>query len=363
MKIINSIQNWFGGAKNATQNTANYANKQANAAWDNTQSAANNATDSIRNQASGTWDNAQSAINSATSNTGKQANQAWNKAGSAISGTAGAAANATNSIANKGAEMVGNASDEGKTAAGNISNQANETWQNASSSVSNMGIQSQNSGVWWKKALPLLLILAVGFWAVSYFTGTNPLSGLWGKTENSMQTLEASVDGAMESTSNAAGTAMGSVKGAFSTFSLPNGENIEFTKGSFGENLTTWLASDEIEEGKVFTFDNLNFATGSADLAEESKVQLNNLAQVLNAYPSVQIRIEGHTDNTGNAAANKLLSQQRAESAKEYLVTSANLDATRIATQGWGSEKAVARNDTPEDRLKNRRTDLVITQK
>ena len=236
-------------------------------------------------------------------------------------------------------------------------------WQASSSTVSNLGLKQQNNGSFSRKAIPLVLILAVGFWAVSHFTGINPLSGLWGNPESLIQTLEANVDGAMESTSNAVGTNMEVVKGALSTFSLPNGESLEFSEGSFGHGLATWLASDETVEGKVFTFDNLNFTMGSAELDEESKVQLNNLASVLSAYPSVQIRIEGHTDNTGNAAANKLVSQQRAESVKEHLVTYGNLDAIRITAQGWGIEKPIASGETPEDRLKNLRTDLVITQK
>lgn len=73
-------------------------------------------------------------------------------------------------------------------------------------------------------------------------------------------------------------------------------------------NDTTW-----------FEFDRLNFASGSATILPESQEQLDNITAVLKAYPTVNVKIGGYTDNTGDPAANQKLSQARAESVMQAL--------------------------------------------
>jgi len=70
------------------------------------------------------------------------------------------------------------------------------------------------------------------------------------------------------------------------------------------------------------------------------------------------VRIEGHTDNVGGAAANQTLSEKRAQSVRDWLVAH-GIAADRLTAQGYGAAKPVADNGTDEGRTKNRRVELV----
>ena len=83
---------------------------------------------------------------------------------------------------------------------------------------------------------------------------------------------------------------------------------------------------------------------------------------IMKAYPNVAVRLEGHTDNTGDAAANKKLSFDRAVVVKEVMVKGGIADA-RIDIDGYGQENPVAPNETEEGRAKNRRTELVVAKR
>lgn len=142
---------------------------------------------------------------------------------------------------------------------------------------------------------------------------------------------------------------------------LPEG-NITVKTGSFLDQLYTEAIDSTLDTDKALTFDNVNFATGSAELTEDSKGQLDDLTKIMKAYPNVAIRVEGHTDNQGNAVANKKLSENRALSVKQYLV-SHGIAEGRITTAGFGSEKPVGDNATEEGRFKNRRIEAFIVKK
>jgi len=112
------------------------------------------------------------------------------------------------------------------------------------------------------------------------------------------------------------------------------------------------------EKGRVAT-QGIFFATGSAELAGESTPTLKEIGQMLKEHADLSLTIEGHTDNTGNAAANQTLSEKRAAAVKDYLVTTFQIDASRLHSQGFGASKPAASNDTPEGRQQNRRVELV----
>lgn len=128
--------------------------------------------------------------------------------------------------------------------------------------------------------------------------------------------------------------------------------NIHIAAG--GKDLYTALST----KGRVATH-GIYFDVGSATIRPESTPTLKEIGQMLEQHSELKLSIEGHTDNTGNAATNQTLSEQRAAAVKQYLVTTYHVDAARLATKGFGASKPVASNDTPEGRQQNRRVELV----
>ncbi len=119
---------------------------------------------------------------------------------------------------------------------------------------------------------------------------------------------------------------------------------------------------DSAAINKVLKLDYVTFETGSANLTASSKYQLDVLAEEFAAHPTMAVEVGGHTDNVGDAAANKTLSAQRAASVKAYLINKGVTDARMKAT-GYGSAKPIDVADTAEARAKNRRTEFTIVRK
>lgn len=107
-------------------------------------------------------------------------------------------------------------------------------------------------------------------------------------------------------------------------------------------------------------FNNVFFESNAAQLKSNSNVELNALIHYLDSSPTATILIEGHTDNTGNAASNLLLSTKRAESIAQYLIMK-GIAASRISTKGYGASQPIGDNNTPMGRAQNRRTSFTIT--
>jgi outer membrane protein OmpA-like peptidoglycan-associated protein len=105
---------------------------------------------------------------------------------------------------------------------------------------------------------------------------------------------------------------------------------------------------------------NITFATGSADLNPSFFGVLHSVALVLKEYDKTIIDVSGHTDSTGSAQKNQVLSEQRAGTVAQYLRTKGILDQ-RIVVAGYGATHPVANNDTPDGRQKNRRVELTLT--
>jgi outer membrane protein OmpA-like peptidoglycan-associated protein len=144
---------------------------------------------------------------------------------------------------------------------------------------------------------------------------------------------------------------------------LPGGMKVSVPEGSFNYSLQQWLAgTTDTKVPKRFVFDNLNFETGSTQLTPDSVPTVDSLVMILKAYPNVAVSLEGHTDNTGDAGANKKLSLDRAIVVKEIMIKGGIAEA-RIGTDGYGEEKPIAPNDTDEGRAKNRRTELVVAKR
>lgn len=104
---------------------------------------------------------------------------------------------------------------------------------------------------------------------------------------------------------------------------------------------------------------NVFFDVDKYDLKPESKVEMDKLLAFLEANPKLRIEIGGHTDNTGNPQDNQTLSENRAKSVYNYLV-SQGIDPKRLTYKGYGAAKPIAPNDSEEGRKKNRRTEYRI---
>jgi len=115
----------------------------------------------------------------------------------------------------------------------------------------------------------------------------------------------------------------------------------------------------EVTPPKVFTLNNVFFDSGKSTLRPESGKELNQLAEYLTLKKTTVIEIAGHTDNVGDAAANQKLSEDRANSVKQYLVKK-GISADRVQAKGYGDTQPIADNGTNEGKQKNRRTEVHI---
>lgn len=105
----------------------------------------------------------------------------------------------------------------------------------------------------------------------------------------------------------------------------------------------------------------ISFDVGRSNIKSDFAGVLNQFAGTLNANPATSVSIIGHTDSSGSDAINDPLSRDRANSARDYLI-SRGVAATRIATEGRGSREPVADNNTSAGRAKNRRVEIYVAE-
>jgi OmpA-OmpF porin, OOP family len=102
----------------------------------------------------------------------------------------------------------------------------------------------------------------------------------------------------------------------------------------------------------------INFDTGKATIRPESRPIVDQVAALMKQNASLRLSVEGHTDNVGTPASNKLLSEQRAKAVMDAVVVT-GVPAARLAAVGWGQDRPVADNRSEEGRAKNRRVEIV----
>ena len=110
------------------------------------------------------------------------------------------------------------------------------------------------------------------------------------------------------------------------------------------------------QDGHVAVY-GIHFDTGKADILPDSQSTLNEIVKLMQQDAALRLRIEGHTDNQGNASANQTLSEKRAQSVVAWL-TAHGVPAARLTAKGFGQTKPVADNSTEDGRAKNRRVEL-----
>jgi outer membrane protein OmpA-like peptidoglycan-associated protein len=104
---------------------------------------------------------------------------------------------------------------------------------------------------------------------------------------------------------------------------------------------------------------NITFASSSADLNQQFFAVLDSVAIVLKEYDKTIVEVAGHTDNTGSKQTNQALSERRASTVANYLI-SRGTNAKRFMTVGAADAHPIGSNSTPEGRQQNRRVELTI---
>jgi outer membrane protein OmpA-like peptidoglycan-associated protein len=146
---------------------------------------------------------------------------------------------------------------------------------------------------------------------------------------------------------------------------LPNGVVLDAYKGGIEDLLVAFLNDPNAQAGKDnwFDFSDLNFEFSTAKIVPESRKEVDNIVQILKAYPNVKVKVGGYTDKVGDDAANKKLSQERAEAVAAAL-KDAGVGAQVEGAEGYGEEFAKYPESAPdEDRKKDRRVSLSVRAK
>jgi outer membrane protein OmpA-like peptidoglycan-associated protein len=123
------------------------------------------------------------------------------------------------------------------------------------------------------------------------------------------------------------------------------------------------LAIKQEDNGLRVSFSSqVRFGMGKSALRPESTTLIKQMTNVLKAYPNNDIVVEGHTDNTGNAESNLMLSRVRAEQVKDALIKEGGFDPKRFQVVGYGQTKPVTDNKTAASRTMNRRVEIIILE-
>jgi outer membrane protein OmpA-like peptidoglycan-associated protein len=120
------------------------------------------------------------------------------------------------------------------------------------------------------------------------------------------------------------------------------------------------LETRDTVRGLVVNLGDVLFDTGKYTLRNPAREALAKLSGIVLAYPELKLQVEGHTDSTGSEAFNQKLSEQRAESVRDYLVQQ-GLDMNSITAAGLGESSPIADNSTAAGRQKNRRVEIIVS--
>lgn len=118
----------------------------------------------------------------------------------------------------------------------------------------------------------------------------------------------------------------------------------------------------QTESGVVVTLGDVLFQSGETQLRDEAMASLVEVVDLLQSEPDKEIRIEGHTDSTGDSETNLEISEKRANAVLDALV-SLGVDPARFTTAGMGEDFPIASNETEEGRSQNRRVDVILLDK
>jgi OmpA-OmpF porin, OOP family len=254
---------------------------------------------------------------------------------------------------------------------------ANSTPTSTNKTGASYSTETNSSGSGMPKWL-LPLLLAVGALALLYFLtkGCNKtevdatvdnVDSLSTTVDSAVTTVGAEVGNAVDSAAAVAGNTVDTAVNALGSlvkFKLPNGIELNAPEKGVEKQLVTWLSDNSkvVDKTTWFNFDRLLFETGKSTLKPESQEQLKNIVEIMKAYPNMEIKLGGYTDNVGNPQSNLKLSGDRASMVMSQIVK-LGINAKRIAAEGYGDMHPIASNDTEEGRAQNRRISVRITKK
>jgi outer membrane protein OmpA-like peptidoglycan-associated protein len=124
--------------------------------------------------------------------------------------------------------------------------------------------------------------------------------------------------------------------------------------------LNTILQTRDSARGLIVNMSDVLFDTGQYSLKPGAREKLAKISGIVLAYPTLKLEVEGHTDSVGTDQVNMLLSENRANAVRDFLVKQ-GVVASSIAARGFGESQPVATNDTATGRQQNRRVELVVS--
>jgi outer membrane protein OmpA-like peptidoglycan-associated protein/Tol biopolymer transport system component len=138
-------------------------------------------------------------------------------------------------------------------------------------------------------------------------------------------------------------------------------EPLDFSKDNTFKEVKKNIYLLPIQVGQKMTLNSVFFEQSKAVFLDASFPELDRIIKVMKENPTMEIMLEGHTDNQGDWNANLLLSKERVEEVKKYLAAG-GIDMKRVQTQGYGSTRPIASNNSEEKRRLNRRVEVTIVK-
>jgi outer membrane protein OmpA-like peptidoglycan-associated protein len=124
--------------------------------------------------------------------------------------------------------------------------------------------------------------------------------------------------------------------------------------------LNAILQTQDTARGLIVNMSGALFKTGSAELMPPVREKLAKIAGIVSSHEGLKLDVEGHTDSVGSDSYNQQLSEKRAQSARDYLV-SQGVPSNSITSQGFGKNNPIESNDTAEGKQKNRRVEIIVS--
>lgn len=141
---------------------------------------------------------------------------------------------------------------------------------------------------------------------------------------------------------------------SYNVLDIPALKDNQYYKNPFNVDI-------QFEAPKSFVLDNCTFETGKATLQPEAYKVVDELVEYLKRKEDEKIEVGGHTDNVGKPEANMILSTNRANTVRAYLLTK-GIAPERVTAKGYGMTMPIAENTTAEGRSLNRRTEVKIVE-